>query len=64
MISKNEPKDKTNQNQNISKKFSELELLEIIAKLTKDNQQLRETNAELFTYKERIDKYENLAEDI
>jgi hypothetical protein len=34
--------------------------LELIAKLIKENQQLRETNAELFLYKERIDKYENL----
>jgi hypothetical protein len=44
----------------LSKKFSEIELLEIIAKLTKENQQLRETNSELFGYKERLDKYENL----
>jgi hypothetical protein len=59
-ISKSEPDDKKNQSQNTAIKFTDLELLEIIAKLTKENQQLRETNAELFVYKERIDKYENL----
>jgi len=60
MVSKTEPHTNNNQTNNLSKKFTELELLEIIAKLTKENQQLRETNTELFIYKERIDKYENL----
>ena len=41
-------------------KFSEIELLEIIADLTKENQQLRETNSSLFPYKERLEKYESL----
>jgi hypothetical protein len=59
-ISKTEPNDKKNQSQNLQKKFTELELLELIAKLTNENQQLRETNSVLFPYKERIDKYENL----
>jgi hypothetical protein len=59
-ISKTEPHTNNNQINNLSKNFTELELLEIIAKLTKEIQQLRETNAELFIYKERIDKYENL----
>ena len=41
-------------------KFTETELLEIIAGLTKENQQLRETNSSLFPYKERLEKYEGL----
>ena len=41
-------------------KFSDKELFEIIAGLTRENQQLRETNSSLFTYKERLEKYENL----
>jgi hypothetical protein len=41
-------------------KFSEKELLEIIATLTKENQQLRESNSSLFPYKEQIDKYQSL----
>jgi hypothetical protein len=41
-------------------KFSEKELLEIIASLTKENQQLRESNSSLFPYKEQIDKYQSL----
>ena len=44
----------------VKPKFSDKELLEIIAVLTKENQQLRETNSSLFTYKERLEKYENL----
>jgi hypothetical protein len=39
---------------------SEKELLEIIAKLTRENLKLRETNADLFEYKDRLDKYENM----
>jgi hypothetical protein len=60
LITKNEPKDNTNQKNTKMNKLTEVELLEIIAKLTKENQQLRETNSELFEYKERIDKYESL----
>jgi hypothetical protein len=41
-------------------KFTDNELLEIIAGLSKENQQLRETNSTLFTYKERLEKYEGL----
>ncbi len=41
-------------------KFSEDELLELITTLTKENQELRETNSNLFIYKERIEKYEGL----
>lgn len=41
-------------------KFTENELFEIIAGLSKENQQLRETNSTLFTYKERLEKYEGL----
>jgi len=40
--------------------LSKTELLEIIAKLTKENQELRKTNSSLFEYKDRLDKYENL----
>jgi len=41
-------------------KFNENELLEIIASLTRENQQLRESNSSLFPYKEQIDKYQSL----
>jgi len=40
--------------------LSKTELLEIIAKLTKENQYLRKTNSSLFEYKDRLDKYESL----
>jgi len=59
-ISKSEPDIGKKQDQNILKKFTEVELLELIAKLTKENHELRDTNSELFIYKERIEKYENL----
>ena len=54
-------KDEPTTNKSIpDNKLSENELLNIIARLTKDNQDLRELTSELFIYKERIDKYENL----
>jgi hypothetical protein len=59
-VSKDEPQSNNIQGLNVSKSFTELELLETIVKLTRENQQLRETNSELFVYKERIDKYESL----
>jgi hypothetical protein len=59
-ITKTKPSDNRDHTKNNLNKFTEIELLEIIAKLTKENQQLRETNSELFEYKERIDKYESL----
>jgi|GEM_PF-2930330 len=45
---------------NLQQNLSEIDLLEIIAKLTKENLFLRETNSELFEYKDRLDKYETL----
>jgi len=59
LITDKEPNN-ISKNNTSRQKLSEIELLEIIAKLTKENQQLRETNSELFEYKERLDKYENL----
>lgn len=46
--------------QTTKSRFSETELLEIIAGLTKENQELRDTNSSLFTYKDRLEKYESL----
>lgn len=46
--------------QKMEPSLSENDLLKIIANLTKENHQLRETNSTLFPYKERIDKYESL----
>jgi hypothetical protein len=41
-------------------KFSQQELLETIALLSKENHELRETNSSLFVYKERLERYEGL----
>jgi hypothetical protein len=62
IISNSEPDQKLEKNLEGSKrsKFSDKELLEIIAQLTKENQQLRDTNSSLFQYKERLEKYEGL----
>ena len=59
-ITHDEPVTNTINHQTISQAHSEGELKDIIIKLTKENQKLKEINSELLEYKNQLDKYENL----
>jgi hypothetical protein len=58
IISETEPKSESEKEDN--SKLSNTELLNLVSVLSKENVQLRETNSNLFQYKERVERFNNL----